>query len=165
MTGTNKWNTKQKKIQQDFLWALGPEATHQITKSDYRTDPDNIRIDKLIKPYNRNSLPKINKDKSRGNFFCAKQIDTKTPDHWQKLLELEEECKFPQFSTEILISKLTPSITDTKLRDKLMKEKGLDVPKVVEQVQQNIYDRKKKEYHTGNPNIQLGKRHQRRAYT
>ena len=24
-----EWKTKKEKIQQDFLWALGPEATHQ----------------------------------------------------------------------------------------------------------------------------------------
>ena len=71
MTGTNKWNTKQtEKIQQDFLWALGPETTHQIARSEYQTDPDNIRIDKLIKLYNRYYLPKRNKDNSRGDFFA-----------------------------------------------------------------------------------------------
>ena len=43
MTGTDERNTKQEKIQQDFLWALGPEATHQITRSEYRSDPDNIK--------------------------------------------------------------------------------------------------------------------------
>ena len=29
-----EWNTKEKKIQQEFLWALGSEATHQITRSE-----------------------------------------------------------------------------------------------------------------------------------
>ena len=32
MTGT-EWNTKEEKIQQEILWALGPEAAHQITRS------------------------------------------------------------------------------------------------------------------------------------
>ena len=31
MPATEEWNTKQEKIQQDFLWELGPEATHQKT--------------------------------------------------------------------------------------------------------------------------------------
>ena len=48
-TGTYEWNTEQEKIQKDFLWALGPETTHQKTTSEYLTDPDNIKIDKLIK--------------------------------------------------------------------------------------------------------------------
>ena len=29
------WELKQQKIQQDFLWALGPEATHEKTRSEY----------------------------------------------------------------------------------------------------------------------------------
>ena len=36
------------------------------------------------------------------------------------------------------------TITDRKLRDKLLKGKELDVPKVVEQIQQNTYERKNK---------------------
>ena len=49
MTETDEWNTKGEKIQQDFLWALGLEATHQRTRPEYRTDPDNIKIDKTNK--------------------------------------------------------------------------------------------------------------------
>ena len=58
MPGTDEWNSKQEKIQQDFLWALGTEATQQITRSEYRTKSDNIKIDKLIKLYNRYYIPK-----------------------------------------------------------------------------------------------------------
>ena len=64
MTGT-EWITKEKKVQQDFLSALEPEATHQITRSEYRTQPDKIKTDKLIKLYNRHYLPKRNKNNSR----------------------------------------------------------------------------------------------------
>ena len=39
MNGT-EWIIKEKKIQQDFVWALGPEPTHQITRSEDRTEPD-----------------------------------------------------------------------------------------------------------------------------
>ena len=60
MTGT-EWKTKEEEIQQDFLWALEPETTHQITRSEYQTDPDIIKTDKLIKLYNRYNLLKRNK--------------------------------------------------------------------------------------------------------
>ena len=40
-----EWNNKQEKVQQDFLWALGPNATHEITRFGYRTDPDNFKKD------------------------------------------------------------------------------------------------------------------------
>ena len=62
MTGT-EWNTKEEKIQQDFLWALGPEATHQMTPSEVRTDRHNIKVDKFIKCYNGYYLLKWNKCK------------------------------------------------------------------------------------------------------
>ena len=75
MPGTDEWNNKQEKIQQDFLWALGHKATHQIIRSEYRTDPDNIKIDKPIKLYNRCYSSKRNKYNSRGDFFVQnKQI-------------------------------------------------------------------------------------------
>ena len=38
MTGT-EWNRIEEKIQ-DFIWALGPKATHQITRPEYRTEPN-----------------------------------------------------------------------------------------------------------------------------
>ena len=42
------------------------------------------------------------------------------------------------------MSKFILSITDRKKRDKLFKGKDLDLPQVIEQTQQNTYDRKNK---------------------
>ena len=85
-------------------------------------------------------MPKRNKHNSI-DFFWAKQTDKETPkDHRVKLLELEKECHFLEFNTKLLIT----SITDRELGEKLLKEKHLDVPKVVEQIQQDTYDRNKK---------------------
>ena len=126
MTGTDESNTKDKKRQQDLLWALGPEATHQITRSKQRTNPGNFKIDKLIELYNRHYVPKRNKYKSR-DFFWAKQR-YRDIGRTLKFLELEKECICPEISTELPISKIITSITDRKLRDKLLKEKKLDVP-------------------------------------
>ena len=87
-----------KKEQQDFLWALGPEATHQMTRSEYQTEPDKIKIDKLLKKYNRYYLLKKYKNNSRGNFFWAKQADMETPeDHWEKMIDLEKGMGFSGF--------------------------------------------------------------------
>ena len=93
MTGTDECNTKEEKIQQDFLWALEPEATHQITKSECRTNPNKIKIKKLFKLYNRYYLPKRNKYNPRGDLFWAKQTGTEAPeDHWEKYLEIEKNA-------------------------------------------------------------------------
>ena len=62
----------------------------------------------------------------------------------EKFFKLEEECIFPDISTDLLLSKFITTITGRKLREKLLKEKELVVPKVVEQIQQNTYDRKHK---------------------
>ena len=61
MTRT-EWNTKEEKIQQDFLWALGSTAKHQITRSEYSTESAEIKDDKLIKLFNRYYLRKGIKD-------------------------------------------------------------------------------------------------------
>ena len=75
----------------------------------------------------------------------VKQTDTETPeDPWEKLIEPEKNAIFPDFSTELHISKFTTSITDKNLREKLLEEKELDVPKVVEQIQQITYGGKNK---------------------
>ena len=57
-TERNRKGGKRKKIQQDFLWALGPEAAHQTAQSEHQIKPDKIKIDKLIKLQNRYYLPK-----------------------------------------------------------------------------------------------------------
>ena len=68
MNGT-EWEVKEEKIPQDFLLALGPEATHQKTQSEFRTDLDNIKKAKIIKLYNSYYQPKRIKHNSRGDFF------------------------------------------------------------------------------------------------
>ena len=133
MTGT-EWITKEEKIQQDFLWALGPEATHQITRFEDRTEQYKIRqINQITQ---QKLFTKRNNNNSRGDFW-AKQTDKETPeDHWEKASE------FIDSSTELLISKFKTSIADRKLRNKLLNEKDWNVPDIAKQIQQNTYDRK-----------------------
>ena len=78
MTDSN-WNTVEKEIQEDFIWGVGPEAIYQITRAEYKTEPDTIPIDKLIKHFNQYYLPKRNIYHNRGDFFWAKRWDTETP--------------------------------------------------------------------------------------
>ena len=113
---------REEKIQQDFLWARGPKATHQITPSENRTERDSIKRDKLVKSCNRYYLPKKNKHNSRGDFLEQNKHTETTEDHWEKLFEGEKECDFPKFSTELFISKFITSTTDKNLREKLLKK-------------------------------------------
>ena len=80
-------------------------------------------------------------------FFSVKKSDLETPrDHREKLIELEKECDFPQFRTDLLKQKIITSITDKTLPDTLFKEKNLYVSKIVKQIRQNTYDRKSENY-------------------
>ena len=55
----------------------------------------------------------------------------------------DKECTFERITAEdLLISKFMTAITDTKLRDKLMKEKKLELKKTIEMIKQNTYERK-----------------------
>ena len=46
--GELKWHktigaTNQNEIQEDFIWGRGPEAVYQMTRGEYKTEPDKIK--------------------------------------------------------------------------------------------------------------------------
>ena len=114
------WSGKEKDIQEDFIWGVGPEALYQITRAKYKTEPDSIKIKNLIRLFAGYYLPKRNTYHNRG----PKQTEEESPEEfWRRIIEIEKECNFNTISAkEILISKYMMAITDKKLRDKLMKE-------------------------------------------
>ena len=38
------WATKENQVQDDFIWGIGPEALYQMTRAEYKTEPDKIAI-------------------------------------------------------------------------------------------------------------------------
>ena len=42
------WSGKEKLIQEDFIWGVGPEALYQISRAEYKTEQDSIKIKDLI---------------------------------------------------------------------------------------------------------------------
>ena len=117
-----------------------------MTKSAYGENPTEMKIDRLIKLYRENFIPKRNTIYSRGDFFWARQKAEETPEeHWKKLIEIEENCDFPNSGikpADLLISKFITSITDEKLRDKLVKERNITIPQLNEFLKQDTYDKK-----------------------
>ena len=91
-------------------------------------------------------MPKRNTYHNRGDFFWAKQTEDETPkEFWRRLIEIEKECNFNAISAEeLLISKYMTAITDKNLRDKIMKEKTLELKKIIELIKQNTYEKKNK---------------------
>ena len=57
------------------------------------------------------------------------------------------------------------AITDTKPRDKLMKETKLELKKTIEMIKQNRYGKKSEKHYTGSPDIKPRKRNKRRTNT
>ena len=83
-------------------------------------------------------MPKHNTYHSRGDFFWSKQEVNKTPeDHWRKLVSLERNCEFKDIKQEdLLILKFITSITDKKLREKLIREKSVNLKTTMDLVTQ-----------------------------
>ena len=98
----------------------------------------------LIRLFTEFYMPKRNTYHNRGDFVWAKQTEEETPeDFWRRLIEIEKECNFNTISAEeLLISKYMTAITDKKLRDKKMKEKTLELKKIIELIKQNTYEKK-----------------------
>ena len=166
MTRTG-WAGKEAEIQEDFIWRIGSEALYQMTRAEYKTEPDTIAVRYLIRLFNEYFLPKRNNYHNRGEFFCTKQTESETPeDFWRRLIELEKECAFEGITAEdLLISNFMTAVTDTKLRDKLMKEKKLELKKTIEMIKQNTYQKKSEKHHTGSSDIKPRKRNKRRTNT
>ena len=88
-------------------------------------------------------MSKRNTFHSRGDFCSAKQEENETPEeHWKKLITLERTCQFKDIKQEdLLLSKIITSITDKKLREKLIREKTLNLKTTIELITQDSYDR------------------------
>ena len=115
-----------------------------MTRAEYKTKPDKIAVKDLIRLFNEYVLPKRNTYHNRRECFWTTQTEPKTPeDFWRRLIEIVKECAFEGLTAEdLLISKFMTAITDTKLRDKLMNEKKLELKKTIEMIKQNTYERK-----------------------
>ena len=142
----NQLVRKKTNIQEDFIWGVGPESLYQNFRAEYKTQPDSIKILDLIRLFTELYMPKQNTYHNRGYFFWAKQTDEETPEEfWRRVIDIEKECNFNTISAEeLLISKYMTAITDKKLRDKIMKEKTLEMKKTTELIKQNKYEKKNK---------------------
>ena len=67
-------------IQEDFIWGVGPEALYQKTRAEYKTEPDNIKDNDLIRLFTEIYISKRNTYHNRGDCFWAKQTEEETPE-------------------------------------------------------------------------------------
>ena len=71
-------------IQEDSIWEVGPEALYQITRAEYRTEPDSLKTIDLMLLFTEYYLPKRKTYHNRKDFFWAEQTEDET---------LEEFCR------------------------------------------------------------------------
>ena len=87
---------KQTEVQEDFIHGIGTEALYQMTRVEYKTEPDKIAIKNLInliRLFNEYVLPKTNVYHNRCEFFCTEKTETETPeDFWRRLTEIEKDA-------------------------------------------------------------------------
>ena len=156
---------KKQLIHENFIWRVGPDALYQVTRAEYKTEPDSIKIKDLIRLFTEYYLPKRNTYHNCGDFFWAKQTEEATPEEfWRRLIEIEKECNFNTISTEeLLISKNMTAITDKKLRDRMMKEKTLELKKTIELIKQNTNEKKTRKNNTVGIDFGKRKKHNKRG--
>ena len=143
---------------------MGPEALYQITRAEYKTEPDSIKIKDLTRVFTEFYMPKRNTYHNREDFFGAKQTEDETPEEfWRRLIEIEKECNFNTISAEeLLISKYMTAITNKKLWNKIMKEKTLKLKKIIELIKHKTYEKKIKKYTIPESLISTKKTHNKR---
>ena len=142
----NRYRVDRKRTINSRGFPVGPEALYQITRAEYETEPDSIKVKDLIRLFTEFYMPKRNTCHIRGDFFWAKQTEEEIlEEFWRRLIKIEKKCDFNTISAEeLLISKYMTAITDKKLQDKIMKEKTLELKKVIELIKQNTYEKKNK---------------------
>ena len=56
-----EWSGKKQLMQEDFTWGVDPEALYQITRAQYKTEPDSIKIKDFIRLFTEYYLKKRNR--------------------------------------------------------------------------------------------------------
>ena len=86
-----------------------------MTRAEYKTDPDKIKIKDLIKLFNEYFLQKRNVPQMWRTLLDQTVRNRNTKDFWRKIIEIEEDCAFEGITAEdLLISKYMTATTDTK---------------------------------------------------
>ena len=82
---------KEKLIQEDFIWGVGPKTLYQINRPEYKTEPESIKIKYLIRLFTLYYIPKCNTYHHRGDFFWAEQTEEESAEEfWRRLAEIEK---------------------------------------------------------------------------
>ena len=144
---SNRWTEKEAGIRRDLIWGAGPSAIENITKGEINR-PGYNQYRKITTTFQRLLLHAQTEYISQPRGFLLGKTRRKrnpgTPEeHWRKLVSLEKNCEFKDIKQEdLLISKFITSITDEKLREKLIREKTLNIKTTMDLVTQDSYEKR-----------------------
>ena len=116
----NGWTDQEAEIQEDAIWGFDPDALYHMTRAEYKTEPDKIAIEVLLKFFNKNQRETY--ITTAENSFGQNRTKSKhLKNFWRRLIEIEKECALEGITAaDLLVSKFMTAITDTKLADKLL---------------------------------------------
>ena len=119
-----KFNLKENKNnKQTNLVSAALETTQQKARLAYRTDPQNMKLDKWVKLFNRYCLQMRRTFNTWSDWFWTKQAESgMIENHWTKSIVLEKECGFAAFSDQLLSSTFTISTNENNLQNRVEKE-------------------------------------------
>ena len=136
----NKWENERRKDTTGFSLGIGPEAPTPNNKIRLSNGTEWNQIWQSIEAVT-NVIYKKEKNTTYKRFFWQNNQIRKNPeDHWENVIELENECDFFEFSTKLLNSEFITSVSDRKSPRKLIKKDAL---KAVKQIQRHTYYREK----------------------
>ena len=130
-------------IKGDVIWALGPNAKHEIMMDQWGRELKDVDLSELLKLFKKTFIAARNVFHRRAQFFNIKQEDNDTLDeYWKRLLDIERKCEFNRITPEEIITyKFAATINDKKARDKF-KKGPLKLQMVLETIEQDNYNRK-----------------------
>ena len=161
------WPGEEAEVREDFIWGIDPETLYQMTRAEYKTEPNKIAVKDLIRLFKKYFLRKRNTYHNRGKIFLTRQTESATPeDFWRRLIEIEKEYAFEGITAEdLLISKFMTAITDTKLRTNWWKRKNFNWRQQSKRWNKIHTKEKTEKFHTGSSDFKPRKRNKRRANT
>ena len=96
-----EWSGKEQLVQEYFIWGVGLEALYQITRAEYKTEPESIKIKYLIRLFNEYYIPKRNTYHNCGAFFWAKQTEEETSEELRRILnDIERDVISTQYQSK-----------------------------------------------------------------
>ena len=86
-----------------YSFCTGPDALYQMTRAEYKIEPNHIAVKDHIRLFNEYILQKPNTYHNRGVFFRTRQTESETPENfWRRLIDIENECAFEGITGEDL---------------------------------------------------------------